>query len=204
MRHSRCRVSNRVSGTIVLSTEYGGSFTCASDEPEIRKSDRSHRLHVPGCADATRARRRLHAATPRIKRRNNEPLFTGYFFFPHSLSSRWTPIWKTTCRNLRCSRSASSAGSAPMLSRSLFLHSLLLFISISFSLSFSPPSPSSSTVSRLLSLEIEIAPSCAMRRFASELSIDWQTVDEIDKVRDTLPIGRLNPLRSCIVTCQSP
>ena len=145
-----------------------------------------------------------NAATPRIKRRNNEPLFTGYFFFPHSLSSRWTPIWKTTCRNLRCSRSASSARSALMLSRSLFLHSLLLFISISFSLSFSPPSPSSSTVSRLLSLEIEIAPSCAMRRFASELSIDWQTVDAIDKVRDTLPIGRLNPLRSCIVTCQSP
>jgi len=108
---------------------------CVGRVGGVRKSDRSHRSRaVPGRADATRAR---HGAALRVAEARQRRASSGATTNPFSrllFSSILSPfppidsIWKTTCRNLRRPRSASSVRSA-----------LLLFsLSLSVSLSLSP------------------------------------------------------------------
>lgn len=108
-----------------------------------RKSDRSHRLRVPGRADATRARCDASAArrAAYARKRGNAACqaaqqrtpFHGLLFSTLSFSvppslRPMDSIWKITCRNLRRPRSASSARPASDFSRSL---SLSLYVSLS-------------------------------------------------------------------------
>lgn len=108
------------SGSIVLSTGLAGSFSSASDKPESRKSDRSHRLRVRAapvqrvriaqrCAARCTCGQRGNAACQAAQQRTP---FHGLLFSALSLSLSLSlrpmdSIWKTTCWNLRRPRKLS-------------------------------------------------------------------------------------------------
>lgn len=145
----------------------GGSFSNAS---ESRKSDRSHRLRVPGrrrcnaCAALRVARAETWQRRACQTAQQRTP-FHGLLFFLHSLSlaGRRTLFGKLLAGT--CAELAQARGPACIRCSHLALRlSLSLQLPASFSLFSSAVQPPSwNIVSRLSSLEIGITPSCAAR-----------------------------------------